>query len=315
MIIVIVIFRLGGSGPVIWSYFAEFQCKSKRGAMLSFMAAFWTLGNLFVAGLALLIIPQEIGITTGSFVYNSWRIFLLICAVPSFVVAALLCFLPESPKFLLSQGKTEEAINIFRHIYHVNTGNDADSYPVKHLILEDNIDEYVKDNTKTTMERFKEMFSSISENSKQLFVQPILRFTLISITINFTFHIGYYGLMMWFPELFHRFDQFSRIHPNETTSVCHVTEFVLQLDNEHDGAVCSAKIESNVFMESLITVAAALPSNVIAVLFMDRLGRKFFLGLQYHTISIESNLLFYFFFFSFQYIFFWIMCSFNVFRY
>jgi VNT family MFS transporter (synaptic vesicle glycoprotein 2) len=41
--------RLGGSGPVIWSYFAEFQPKSKRGSMLSFMAAFWTLGNLFVA--------------------------------------------------------------------------------------------------------------------------------------------------------------------------------------------------------------------------------------------------------------------------
>lgn len=41
--------RLGGSGPVIWSYFAEFQPKHKRGSMLSFMAAFWTLGNLFVA--------------------------------------------------------------------------------------------------------------------------------------------------------------------------------------------------------------------------------------------------------------------------
>ncbi|PSN42675.1 Synaptic vesicle glycoprotein 2B [Blattella germanica] len=40
---------LGGSGPVIWSYFAEFQPKKKRGSMLSFMAAFWTLGNLFVA--------------------------------------------------------------------------------------------------------------------------------------------------------------------------------------------------------------------------------------------------------------------------
>ena len=35
---------------MIWSYFAEFQPKAKRGSMLSFMAAFWTLGNLFVAG-------------------------------------------------------------------------------------------------------------------------------------------------------------------------------------------------------------------------------------------------------------------------
>lgn len=49
---------LGGSGPVIWSYFAEFQPKSRRGSMLSFMAAFWTIGNLFVAGMAWIIIPS-----------------------------------------------------------------------------------------------------------------------------------------------------------------------------------------------------------------------------------------------------------------
>lgn len=42
---------------MIWSYFAEFQPKSKRGSMLSFMAAFWTFGNLIVAGMAWLIIP------------------------------------------------------------------------------------------------------------------------------------------------------------------------------------------------------------------------------------------------------------------
>lgn len=51
-------YSLGGSGPVIWSYFAEFQPKSRRGSMLSFMAAFWTIGNLFVAGLAWIIIPS-----------------------------------------------------------------------------------------------------------------------------------------------------------------------------------------------------------------------------------------------------------------
>lgn len=185
-------YRLGGSGPVIWPYFAEFQPKSKRGSMLSFMAAFWTLGNLFVAGLAWLIIPAEIGfVTDGGFVYNSWRIFLIIMALPSFVVAILLFFLPESPKFLLTRGKSEEAIAIFKHIYHVNTGNDAEDYPVKHLILEE---EYQKalDDEANQVKRGKcvRTVSNILDNSKQLFVAPILKFTVISIIINFTFHIG-----------------------------------------------------------------------------------------------------------------------------
>lgn len=88
---------------------------------------------------------------------------------------------------------------------------------------------------------------------------------------------------MWFPELFNRFDEFSRIHPNETASVCEVTNFVVNQGSQQVGGVCSSKIESAVFMESLITVAAALPSNLIAVLGMDRLGRKFFL--VFSTVS------------------------------
>lgn len=175
---------------MIWSYFAEFQPKSKRGSMLSFMAAFWTLGNLFVAGLAWWIIPSNIGITTQGFNYNAWRIFLLICALPSFIVAALLFLLPESPKFLLSKGRNEEAMEIFRNIYHINTGNNKDNYPVKHLIIDDTIDKEIEAFKPSVLDKCKNVVSDVMSNSKQLFVTPILRFTLISITINFTFHIG-----------------------------------------------------------------------------------------------------------------------------
>ncbi|KAF5277246.1 hypothetical protein FQR65_LT00354 [Abscondita terminalis] len=278
---------LGGSGPVIWSYFAEFQPKSKRGSMLSFMAAFWTLGNLFVAGLAWLVIPTGIGYTSHNFIYNSWRIFLLICAIPSFVVAALLFFLPESPKFLLSRGRVDEALDIFKKIYSINTGKNKNDYPVKHLIIEDDVNKITNSADKVKLKnKYKLILSDILTNSKQLFVSPILRFTLISITINFTFHIGYYGLMMWFPELFNRFDEYSRIHPGEDAGVCTVTQYVTESGSQQDGKICSDKIESAVFMESLITVASAIPSNIIAVLGMDRLGRKFFLVFSTLTSGI-----------------------------
>ncbi|XP_028145548.1 synaptic vesicle glycoprotein 2B [Diabrotica virgifera virgifera] len=274
---------LGGSGPVIWSYFAEFQPKSKRGSMLSFMAAFWTLGNLFVAGLAWLIIPADIGFKNQYFVYNSWRIFLLICSFPSFIVAALLCFLPESPKFLLTQGKSEEALAIFKYIYHVNTGNDPEDYPVKHLIYEQ--EELTLEQKAKIAKRGKytNMIVDILDNSKQLFVSPILKFTVISITINFTFHIGYYGLMMWFPEMFNRFDEYAKIHDGAEAGVCEVVDYVVSSGSHSASVLCSDKISSSVFLESLITVSAALPSNIVAVLGMDKLGRKFFL--VFSTVS------------------------------
>ena len=127
--------------------------------------------------------------------------------------------------------------------------------------------------------KYKTMLSDILENSKQLFVSPILRFTIISIIINFTFHIGYYGLMMWFPELFNRFDEFGRNNPGQSASICEVTDYVISKGSHSDKNVCSDKIAPTVFQESLITVASAIPANIIAVLGMDRLGRKFFLGL------------------------------------
>ncbi|CAH0399426.1 unnamed protein product [Chilo suppressalis] len=275
---------LGGSGPVIWSYFAEFQPKKKRGAMLSFMAAFWTLGNLFVAGLAWVIIPSEIGGTTGTFVYNSWRIFLLVMSLPSFIVAALLFLLPESPKFLITSGRHEEAMEVFRSIYLMNTGRSKDEYPVKQILVDDIVHTHksakqieAKKEPAEPKSKIRRMFSDIVEHSKQLFVPPILKFTMISITINFTFHIGYYGLMMWFPEMFNRFDEWSRTHDNAEADICQVTRYVTQQGTHSASAQCDSHIHSDVFMESLITVAAAIPSNIFAVLGMDRLGRKFFL--------------------------------------
>ncbi|XP_063383439.1 synaptic vesicle glycoprotein 2B [Cydia fagiglandana] len=273
---------LGGSGPVIWSYFAEFQPKNKRGAMLSFMAAFWTLGNLFVAGLAWVIIPSGIGGETNGFVYNSWRIFLLVMSLPSFVVAALLFLLPESPKFLISTGRHEDALEVFRGIYVMNTGKSKDQYPVKQLLVEEPMHTKPEKQIDTKepqvpKSKLRRMFSDIVEHSKQLFVPPILKFTTISITINFTFHIGYYGLMMWFPEMFNRFDEWSRMNDNAPADICQVTRYVTQYGTHSADATCDSSIRSDVFMESLITVAAAIPSNIFAVLGMDRLGRKFFL--------------------------------------
>lgn len=88
----------------------------------------------------------------------------------------------------------------------------------------------------------------------------------------------YYGLMMWFPEMFNRFDEWSRTHDNAEADICMVTKYVTQQGTHSASSACEAHIHSDVFMESLITVAAAIPSNIFAVLGMDRLGRKFFLG-------------------------------------
>lgn len=134
----------------------------------------------------------EIGGTTGGFVYNSWRIFLLVMSLPSFLVAALLFLLPESPKFLITSGRQEEALEVFRGIYMMNTGHSKDQYPVKQILVDEPTHSKPEKQieVKEHKSKLRRMMSDIVEHSKQLFVPPILKFTMISITINFTFHIG-----------------------------------------------------------------------------------------------------------------------------
>lgn len=258
--------------------------------MLSFMAAFWTFGNLFVAGLAWLIIPNKIGVETEYFTYNSWRIFLLVCSVPSFLVGFLLFYLPESPKFLLMRGKKDKALAIFRGIFVTNTKKKPEEYMVYDL----EVDEKLSTESAVGISgKYKRMVSGMVDHSRDLFKAPILRFTLVSITINFTFHIGYYGLMMWFPEVFNRYEEFEKTHPHEQADICAVTEFVVNqtqaniVNNE-----CNAKIPPSVFMESLITLASALPANLFAILCMDMLGRRFFLIAGTMTAGIGSALMY-----------------------
>lgn len=70
------------------------------------------------------------------FLYNSWRIFLAICSIPSVLVAVFLFFLPESPKYLLTRNEHQKALEVFKQIYATNTGNDPEMYPVSFVSVD-----------------------------------------------------------------------------------------------------------------------------------------------------------------------------------
>lgn len=84
-----------------------------------------------VSALAWGIIPQDIGFQTETFSYSSWRIFALCTNLPSYLTAALLCFLPESPKFLMCTGREKEALDVFNQVYTTNYPKSIIPYPVR----------------------------------------------------------------------------------------------------------------------------------------------------------------------------------------
>ena len=91
----------------------------------------------------------------------------------------------------------------------------------------------------------------------------------------FIWNYRYYGLWLWFPELFNRLNIYYENHPNATVGVCDIKSEDL---NDDPNKPVDCTVGSAVFLNSFLISLSAAPGNVWTIVQMDKLGRKFFLG-------------------------------------
>lgn len=84
--------------------------------------------------------------------------------------------------------------------------------------------------------------------------------------------------MVWFPELFNRYEDFETKNPGVSASVCDVSGIVLAEEASSDPFECSSKIENSVYMHTLIVGLACIPTSLWLPLCVHKLGAKFFLS-------------------------------------
>lgn len=58
-----------------------------------------------------------------------------VCSLPSVIGGLGLLGLPESPKFLMSQGRNAEALLAFQKIYSVNKRTSMSAFPVRIILV------------------------------------------------------------------------------------------------------------------------------------------------------------------------------------
>lgn len=119
-----------GATSIIFPYLGEFFSIKHRDTALGRLEIFWNIGMIVLPGLAWAILghPMKSG-------FSSWRLFVLVCGLPSLFSICLLCCLPETPKYLIARNKFEHAKAVFRRVFVHNTGRDADEYPVMIRLL------------------------------------------------------------------------------------------------------------------------------------------------------------------------------------
>ncbi|XP_046740734.1 synaptic vesicle glycoprotein 2B-like [Diprion similis] len=270
-------FAITGAMGICFPYLGEFQPTKYREKILCWMEMFWTVGVIVLPLIAWLIIPLNVTYESDTFYFKSWNLFVSICALPSLMIGLWLFAFPESPKFLLECGEYDKALDVLRHIYAQNTGNDPSTYPVKSLREKPNAPE--RSPRKLKLHKRKELSQLMAEvwdMTKALCRPPYLRNTWITCVIQFGLTSSYYTLMVWFPELFTRFEEFELNHPGESTSVCIVSSLE---DNStsSDPYGCQEEIASSVYLHTVYIGLACIPGSIILPLFVHKLGAKFFL--------------------------------------
>jgi MFS family permease len=126
--VAIVLVGIGVGGLTVpFDILAEFLPSQGRGTNLLLIEYAWTMGVLYVVLISFVCLSSgEATTMSNANGRDAWRYVALWCAVPcalSFVVGYLV--VPESPRWLASQGRTEEALQVLHHAAATN-GLDAD---------------------------------------------------------------------------------------------------------------------------------------------------------------------------------------------
>ncbi|GBP59831.1 Synaptic vesicle glycoprotein 2C [Eumeta japonica] len=134
-------FLFNGPFAVLLSYIAELHRTELRARVILYTSLFYTIAHSTLPLLAWAVLTKawEFKIY-GKFVIHAWNVFLVTTALMPMLSCLAFAALPESPKFLMSRGRNEEAMAVFKRMYSENTGNPPDQYPVRKLFAEKTVE-------------------------------------------------------------------------------------------------------------------------------------------------------------------------------
>ncbi|XP_014468202.1 PREDICTED: synaptic vesicle glycoprotein 2B-like [Dinoponera quadriceps] len=218
------------SGPhaSLMAYCTEFYGDKGRAKIPILVGFSVQFGCVINAVLAWLVVPQpwSIVLWDGAFVYNSWRIFLSLCGVPTMIGVFCLCFFPESPKFLMTQNRNEDALEVFKQIYSTNTGLPKDNYPVRAL-GDMNLNSVIVGRSLESREG-----KSFKDGIRQLMPilsKPHLARILLLVTVQFGGMLCLNTLRLWQPQLFATIEDFKNLDINAVSESMYIGTVIVSI--------------------------------------------------------------------------------------
>nr|CAH7745084.1 unnamed protein product [Callosobruchus chinensis] len=225
-------FRIGGSSAIIYAFAGEFHDNYYRPKVVSYIATFVAIGNMYLPGMAWVILPYQwnYNIDFLDINFRPWRLLMIIYATPSLISAILVYILPESPKYLLCQGENEEVLRILQKMYRTNTGKDKTQFPVGALTSDEAV-EGLKH------EKNESMLRSMWKQTVPLFSKGYILKTAMVSYLHFAIFLSTSAVIMWYPQILDSMSVYGNIAPVSEVTMCKAILF--------DGADYENRIPDN----------------------------------------------------------------------
>lgn len=258
------------------AYLGEFHAEASRAKAIIILGLFPGGATLVVAGLAYLILPMQLSWTLPwlDTPFRPWRLFVLLNALTPLLTGLAFVWLPESPRFLLSAGRAERALDSLRTVYALNKGRGSE-FPVGALVTP------VGQVTPTTP-RGAQRLLAIWSQTVPLFRREHLRNTLLLCTVMFAVICGANGVLVWLPEIFGRMATFASLHPGQEASACEAILGLQQIAANASSASaaagtlqdCGGVLQDAMFINTGIIGVSNVLVGLLGVMVVNLIGKR-----------------------------------------
>ncbi|XP_049870514.1 synaptic vesicle glycoprotein 2B-like [Pectinophora gossypiella] len=257
-----------GSTAVVYTYIGEFNNLRHRDKMVTFGSSFVGIGTVVLPGISWLILPLDFATYIGflDIYYRPWRLLVVACALPFFFSFICLCFMPESPKFLYTAGRVDEALDVVKKIYSVNKRMPADSFPVTALTYEGPI----KTTEVQKSSAFMTVLKSMRDQTVPLFRMPLLPWTILLCFVQFGCFASTNGFYVWFPTILNSLSS----HEGGDTRICDVLEAGRAPVENGTVVECIDTISTETFLRSIYIGLVFCSMYIIVGFLVDYIGKK-----------------------------------------
>ncbi|XP_053605265.1 synaptic vesicle glycoprotein 2C-like isoform X2 [Plodia interpunctella] len=258
---------MSGSSAVAYTYLGEFNNLRHRDKMVAFGSSFVGIGTVVLPAISWLILPLDFSYYIGflDIYYRPWRLLVIACGIPYAVSSLIMCFAPESPKFLTAAGRKEEVLEVMRTIYSVNYRMPKETFAVESIIVDKQA------NTDHRVGMFRAIMISMKEQTLPLFKTPLVPWTLLTCFVQFGIFATTNGFYVWFPTILNSVVN----HEGEPMRICDVLAYK---NNGNDTEVgCDDSMNTATFEQSIYIGLVFSSMYIIVGFLVDFIGKKLIL--------------------------------------